>query len=276
MRIVCFTQGGVERYGVVSGDHVRVSSHATSPFDLIRDGVPGAGGEDLALAGLDLLPPIPRPGKIVCIGLNYRQHALEGGNPIPDYPAVFLRGTTSLLPPGAAMLRPPCSDKLDFEAELAVVIGRRAARVPVSAALDHVAGYACFNDGSVRDYQRKSSQWTIGKNFDRTGAFGPILVTSDELPPGGKGLRILSRVNGSIMQDGNTDDMIFDVASLVATLSEAMTLEPGDVIATGTPAGVGYARKPPVFLAPGDRCEVEITGLGVLCNGIADAVPRGT
>ena len=276
MRIVCFSRGGVERYGVRSGDRVRVSPHATSPFDLIRDGVPEADGEDLALAELELLPPVPRPGKIICIGLNYRQHALEGGNPIPDYPAVFLRGTTSLLAPGAEMLRPPCSDKLDYEAELAVVIGRKAARVSVTTALDHVAGYACFNDGSVRDYQRKSSQWTIGKNFDRTGAFGPELVTSDELPPGGKGLRILSRVNGSIMQDGNTDDMIFDVASLVATLSEAMTLEPGDLIATGTPAGVGYARKLPVFLAPGDRCEVEITGLGVLWNGIADAVPRGT
>jgi 2-keto-4-pentenoate hydratase/2-oxohepta-3-ene-1,7-dioic acid hydratase in catechol pathway len=218
---------------------------------------------------------VPRPGKIICIGLNYRQHAAEGGNAIPDYPAVFLRSTTSLLAPGAAMLRPACSEKLDYEAELAVVIGSRATRVPVDAALGYVAGYACFNDGSVRDFQRKSSQWTIGKNFDATGGFGPELVTADELPAGARGLRIVSRVNGVVMQDSNTDDMIFDVATLVSVLSQAMTLEPGDVIATGTPAGVGYARHPPQFLQAGDRCEVEIEGLGVLSNLVADAVPAG-
>ena len=272
MRIVCFEQDGVERFGLRVGDRVRVVPNAVSPFDVIRLGS-AAAGDGIPLAGLALKPPVPRPGKVICIGLNYRQHALEGGNAIPDYPAVFLRGTSSLLAPGADMLRPPCSDKLDYEAELAVVIGTRALRVPLASALDHVAGYACFNDGSVRDYQRKSSQWTIGKNFDATGSFGPELVTADEVPHGAKGLRIHSRVNGATMQDGSTDDMIFDVATLVCILSEAMTLEPGDVIATGTPAGVGYARKPPLFLRPGDRCEVEIDGLGVLSNGVADAIP---
>ena len=274
MRIVSFAEGNSVRFGVRSGDRVRVQPSAASPLELARSVATLEAGADLAIEDLELLPPVPRPGKVICIGLNYRDHASEGGNAIPDYPAVFLRSVTSLLPHGAKMLRPPCSDKLDFEAELAVVIGTSATRVSVSEALDHVAGYSCFNDGSVRDYQRKSSQWTIGKNFDRTGGFGPDLVTADELPPGAKGLRIVSRVNGQVMQDGNTANMIFDVATIIAILSEAMTLEPGDVIATGTPAGVGYARKPPLFLSPGDSCEIEIEGIGVLSNTVADAVPQ--
>ena len=265
MRIVACTLDGAVRVGVRSGDRVRLHPTAENPLDLL--GAPPPTGEDHPIDALTLLPPVPRPGKIVCIGLNYRKHAEEGGNPIPDYPAVFLRALTSLVPHGGAMIRPRCSDKLDFEAELAVVIGRRTARVSRAAALDHVAGYACFNDGSVRDYQRKSTQWTIGKNFDQTGGFGPDLVTPDELPPGARGLRIVSRVNGMTMQDGDTADMIFDVAT---PLSEAMTLEPGDVIATGTTSGVGYARTPPVFLHHGDVCEVEIEGIGVLSNRIVD------
>jgi 2-keto-4-pentenoate hydratase/2-oxohepta-3-ene-1,7-dioic acid hydratase in catechol pathway len=223
----------------------------------------------LPLHGLRLLPPVPRPGKVICIGLNYAEHAREGGNPIPDYPAVFLRAATSLAGPGGPLLRPAISPHLDYEAELAVIIGRRARHVPEARALEHVAGYACFNDGSVRDYQRKSTQWTMGKNFDATGGFGPELVTAEELPPGAAGLRIQARVNGRVLQDSTTADMIFPVARLVALLSEAMTLEPGDVIATGTPPGVGYARKPPVWLAPGDLCEVEIEGIGTLRNPIA-------
>jgi 2-keto-4-pentenoate hydratase/2-oxohepta-3-ene-1,7-dioic acid hydratase in catechol pathway len=225
-------------------------------------------GEEISLSDVTLLTPVPRPGKVICVGLNYRAHAQEGGNPIPDYPAVFLRGATSLLDPGAAMTYPKYSDKLDFEAELAVIVGKSAADVGTRA-LDYVAGYSCFNDGTVRDYQRRSSQWTAGKNFDRTGGFGPEMVTPDELPPGASGLRIVSRLNGEIMQESNTSDMIFDVSTLVAILSEAMTLEPGDVIATGTPAGVGYARSPPVFMRPGDRIEVEIEQIGRLVNTVA-------
>ena len=178
---------------------------------------------------------------------------------------------TSLVAHGEPLVRPLASDKLDWEAELAVVIGRTARHVQATRALDHVAGYACFNDGSVRNYQRKSTQWTMGKNFDLTGAFGPEIVTADELPAGAAGLRIVSRVNGTVMQDGNTGDMIFDVPALIETLSEVMTLEPGDVIATGTPAGVGYARTPPVFLKAGDVCEVEIEGVGTISNPIEDA-----
>jgi 2-keto-4-pentenoate hydratase/2-oxohepta-3-ene-1,7-dioic acid hydratase in catechol pathway len=225
----------------------------------------------LKLGSLKLLMPIERPGKVICIGLNYALHAKEGNNPIPDYPAVFLRVQSSLIGPDAPMLRPGCSTKLDYEAELAVVIGKTARCVTEANALDHVGAYSLFNDGSVRDYQRKSTQWTMGKNFDATGAFGPELVTPDELPPGAAPLRISARVNGMTVQDSTTGDMIFPVARCIAILSEVMTLEPGDVIATGTPSGVGYARKPdPLFLAPGMTMEIEVEGIGVLRNSIAD------
>lgn len=269
MRIVTFRRNGIVQHGVRTGNAIRVHPNAVSAVDLAVNGASPAAAENVAHADVELLPPVPRPGKIICIGLNYRAHAIEGGNAIPNYPAVFMRGATSLTAPGGEILYPECSDKLDYEAELAVVIGRTATNVSASDALSHVAGYSCFNDGSVRDYQRKSTQWTMGKNFDSTGGFGPELVTPDELPAGAAGLRLVARLNGEIMQDSNTADMIFDVATLVTTLSEAMTLEPGDVIATGTPSGVGYARTPPVFMRPGDVIEVEIDGIGTLTNTIA-------
>lgn len=269
MRIVTFSRDGRVQHGVRDGDRVRVHPSATSAVDLALDAGAHPAGEEIALADVTLLAPVPQPGKLICIGLNYRAHAIEGGNAIPDYPAVFLRATTSLAHPDAPMILPDCSDELDYEAELAVIIGKPAFGVSAAEALDYVAGYSCFNDGSVRDYQRKSTQWTMGKNFDRTGGFGPELVTPDELPAGAAGLRIVSRLNGAIMQDSDTADMIFDVATLIATLSEAMTLEPGDVIATGTPSGVGYARTPPVFLREGDRIEVEIEGIGTIANVVA-------
>ena len=268
MRIVTFRRNGIVQHGVRTGSAIRVHPQAQSAADLAVNHASLTAAEDVALADVQLLPPVPRPGKILCIGLNYRAHAVEGGNEIPNYPAVFMRGATSLTAPGGEILYPECSEKLDFEAELAVVIGRVATRVSSADALSHVAGYSCFNDGSVRDYQRKSTQWTMGKNFDCTGGFGPELVTPDELPAGASGLRLVSRLNGTVMQDSNTDDMIFDVATLVTTLSEAMTLEPGDVIATGTPSGVGYARKPPVFMRPGDVIEIEIQGIGILMNTV--------
>jgi 2-keto-4-pentenoate hydratase/2-oxohepta-3-ene-1,7-dioic acid hydratase in catechol pathway len=272
MRIVSFRRAGQVRFGVRQADGIREAADPsiTSPLQLIGQEVELA-GEVCALADLDLLPVIPHPGKIVCLGLNYVEHAKEGGNPIPSYPALFLRATTSLTAHGKPILRPACSEQLDYEAELAVIIGVGGKDIAESAALTHVAGYACFNDGSIRDYQRKSTQWTAGKNFDATGGFGPELVTPDELPAGAHGLRISSRLNGKVMQDGNTADMIFSVARTIAIVSEAMTLEPGDVIITGTPSGVGYARKPPVFMRAGDVCEVEIEGVGTLQNPIADA-----
>ncbi|QYE37105.1 fumarylacetoacetate hydrolase family protein (plasmid) [Polymorphobacter sp. PAMC 29334] len=268
MRIVTFSRNGRIQHGTRDGGLVRVHPSATSAVDLAIHPALHPVGEEVALADVTLLSPVPSPGKIICIGLNYRAHAMEGGFAIPDYPAVFMRCTTSLAEPGSDLLLTDCSDQFDFEAELAIVIGRRATRVG-AAALDHVAGYSCFNDGSIRDYQRKSTQWTMGKNFDRTGAFGPDLVTADELPPGAAGLRIQSRLNGKVMQDSDTTDMIFDAAALVSVLSEAMTLEPGDVIAAGTPSGVGYARKPPVFMRAGDRIEIEIERIGTLSNTVA-------
>ncbi len=268
MRIVTLEQNGTVSHGVRIGDRIRVYPTATSAVELAVNVKGHDASHEVALSEVNLLAPVPRPGKVICIGLNYRDHAKEGGNPIPDYPAVFLRGATSLADPGAVLVYPECSDKFDYEAELAVVIGKTATNVGASA-LDYVAGYTCFNDGSVRDYQRKSTQWTMGKNFDQTGGFGPELVTADELPAGAAGLRIISRLNGEIMQNGNTGDMIFDVAALIVMVSEAMTLEAGDVIATGTPAGVGYARNPPVFLRPGDHIEVEIESIGILRNTVA-------
>jgi 2-keto-4-pentenoate hydratase/2-oxohepta-3-ene-1,7-dioic acid hydratase in catechol pathway len=213
---------------------------------------------------------IHRPGKIICMGLNYADHAKEGGHARPDYPSFFMRGPSSLTAHQTPLIRPKVSTKLDYEAELAFVIGKRARHCTLENALEHVAGYSIFNDGSVRDYQRKSTQWTIGKNFDQTGAFGPWLVTPDELPVGASGLQIQSRLNGQVMQNANTKDFLWGVAETIVLITECMTLEPGDVVITGTPAGVGYARTPPVFMKPGDICEVEIERIGILSNTIAD------
>ena len=217
------------------------------------------------------LPCVPRPGKIVCLGVNYIDHAKEGGNTVADYPALFLRCATSLLAHGAPLKLPAVSDKLDFEAELALVIGRHTHRVAESDALASVFGYACFNDATLRDYQRRTTQWTIGKNFDATGAFGPCLVTADELPAGAAGLHIESRLNGKVMQSATTADMVFGVARTLSLLSDCMTLEPGDVVVMGTPAGVGYARNPPVWMRQGDHIEIEIEGIGILANPVTSA-----
>lgn len=268
MRIVTFLSDGVVQHGVRIGDRIQVRPTAPSAVDLaLNEGVYPVGNE-IGVSDVTLLAPVPRPGKVICIGLNYRAHAEEGGNAVPDYPSLFLRGATSLAGPEDPILLPECSNQLDFEAELAVVIGKTATNVR-SDPLDYVAGYCCFNDGTVRDYQRKTTQWTAGKNFDQTGAFNADLVTPGELPAGASGLRIQSRLNGKIMQDSNTSDLIFDVATLIVTLSEVMTLEKGDIIATGTPAGVGYARKPPVFMREGDTVEVEIEAIGTVSSRIA-------
>jgi len=223
-----------------------------------------------AMASVNMLPLIPNPGKIVCMGLNYADHAKEGGNARPEYPSFFLRGNSSMVGHNQAIVRPKASTQLDYEAELAVIIGKQARHLSAENALDCIAGYSCFNDGSIRNYQRKSSQWTIGKNFDATGPFGPCLVTPDELPPGAAGLRIQSRLNGKVMQDANTDVFLWNVVEALRIITECMTLEPGDVIITGTPAGVGYARTPPVWMAPGDICEIEVEGVGILSNPIVD------
>ncbi len=223
-----------------------------------------------AMKSVHLLPLIASPSKIVCMGLNYADHAKEGGNARPEFPSFFLRGPSSMIGHDQPIIRPKASSKLDYEAELAIVIGHKAHHLTPDNALASIAGYSCFNDGSIRDFQRKSSQWTLGKNFDATGGFGPWLVTPDELPPAADGLRIQSRLNGQVMQDGNTKDFLWGVIESLCIISECMTLIPGDVIITGTPAGVGYARTPPVWMAPGDVCEIDIEGIGVLVNTIAD------
>ena len=222
------------------------------------------------LNGIRFIPLIDRPSKIVCLGLNYADHAAEGGHARPEYPSFFMRGPSSMVGHLEPMIRPKASDKFDFEAELAFVVGKTGRHLTAENALEHVAGYSVFNDGSLRDYQRKSTQWTIGKNFDATGAFGPWLVTPDELPPAADGLRIQSRLNGQIMQDANTKSFLWGVVETLVLITECMTLEPGDVVITGTPAGVGYARKPPVFMKQGDTIEVEIEGVGLLSNPIVD------
>ena len=237
---------------------------------LVRAGETLRTGRAIDLAHAHFLPPLMRPPKILCVGLNYRDHSAESGFKQPDYPTLFGRFASSLIGHRAPLIRPSLSHTLDYEGELAAVIGIGGRHIPLAAALDHVAGYAIFNEGSVRDYQFKAPQWTMGKNFDGTGAFGPEFVTADELLPGAAGLRIETRLNGAVMQSASTDDMVFDVSSLVAIISEAITLEPGDVIVTGTPSGVGAARKPPVFLQPGDVCEVEIERLGILSNPVED------
>jgi 2-keto-4-pentenoate hydratase/2-oxohepta-3-ene-1,7-dioic acid hydratase in catechol pathway len=224
------------------------------------------------LAGVNFIPLVDKPSKIICLGLNYADHAAEGGHARPEYPAFFMRGASSMVGHHAPMIRPKVSDKFDYEAELAFVVGKRARHLTEQNALDYVAGYSAFNDGSLRDYQRKSTQWTIGKNFDGTGAFGPWLVTPDELPRAADGLRIQSRLNGQIMQDANTKNFLWGIVETLVLITECMTLEPGDVVITGTPAGVGYARKPPVFMKQGDTIEIEIDGIGVLSNPVVDEV----
>ena len=227
-------------------------------------------GARLPLATQTFAPLVPEPGKIICLGLNYFDHAKEGGRTEkPDYPWFFYRGKTSLMGHGQPGVVPKVSFKFDYEAEMAVIIAKMVPRhTPKSRALDYVFGYSCFNDMSVRDYQKRTGQWTIGKNFDATGGFGPLLVTADELSPGATGLRIQSRLNGQIMQDANTSDMIFAVDETIALLAECMTLEPGDAIIMGTPAGVGQARTPPVWMKAGDVIEIDIERVGVLRNPI--------
>ena len=225
-------------------------------------------GEIVDEAALIFMPPLIKAPKIICLGLNYTDHAAEGGFQVPEFPTIFGRFNSSLIGHGAPIVKPSFSDQLDYEGELVAVIGTGGKNIAKEAALDHVAVYSVFNDGSVRDYQMKTPQWTAGKNFDDTGAFGPWLVTPDELPAGASGLKIETRLNGQVVQSSTTDQMVFDVATTIALLSTFLTLEPGDVLVMGTPSGVGAARKPPLFMKDGDTVEVEIERVGLLVNPI--------
>jgi 2-keto-4-pentenoate hydratase/2-oxohepta-3-ene-1,7-dioic acid hydratase in catechol pathway len=220
-------------------------------------------------------PVIATPGKVLCLGLNYVDHAAESAHAKPEYPVVFGRFPTSFVGHERALVAPAASSHFDYEAELVVVVGKAGRRIPRDAALAHVAGYTLMNDGSIRDFQMRTSQWTIGKNFDSSGSIGPELVTADELPPGAKGLVLRGVLNGRVMQEANTRDMIFDVAGAIALVSEVMTLEVGDLIATGTPSGVGFVRDPPVFMKPGDVFEVSVERVGTLRNPVvAEPIAR--
>lgn len=286
MRFTTYLQNGQPRLGVVTGNELidlntaqpQISADLRTALRLGQD-LAGAAKAAIAsnakrvpLVSVQLAPVLPEPGKILCLGLNYYDHAKEGGREKPVYPWFFLRCATSLLAHNAKALRPKVSERLDWEAELAVVIGKTVKHCSMDNALDAVFGYSVFNDISVRDYQKKTPQWSIGKNFDRTGPFGPVLVTADELPPGATELNIQSRLNGQVMQNANTRDMIWGVAETIQLLTECMTLEPGDVIIMGTPAGVGQARNPPVWMKHGDVVEIEIENIGVLRNTIEDEV----
>jgi acylpyruvate hydrolase len=280
MRIVHFEKGGVR--GIAAGDgsgwHGLAEDESGFPGtlpDLIAQGADllRTGKDLLRMHAIDLnavriLPPVPKPPKILCVGLNYDDHLEESGLKKPVYPEIFARFATSLIAHGEPICWPRESSTLDYEAELAVVIGRGGRRISRDRALDHIAGYSLFNDATIRDFQLRTPQWTMGKNFDGTGSFGPWLVTPDALPPGAHGLRIQGRLNGRVMQDTSTDKLIFGVRALIEMISVAISLEPGDVIITGTPAGVGAARKPPVFMQPGDVFEVEIDGMGILSNPV--------
>lgn len=217
-----------------------------------------------------LLAPVPRPGKLICIGLNYRDHAAESKMPIPSSPVVFSKFTSSIIGPGEPVIVPPTSQQVDYEAELAVVMGRRAKHAPRERALDYVLGYTMVNDVSARDFQFADGQWQRGKSCDTFAPMGESIVTTDEVPDPHR-LTIKLHLNGHTMQDSTTDQLIFGVPELIAFLSQTITLEPGDVIATGTPPGVGFARQPPVFIKHGDVMEVEIEKLGKLTNPVRAA-----
>jgi acylpyruvate hydrolase len=219
-------------------------------------------------ATIRYLPLVSPAAKIICVGLNYVDHTEESNFKQPDYPTIFARFPSSMIGHLEPIVLPRCSSHLDFEGEMAVYIGKGGRHIPRARTLDHVAGYAVCNDASIRDYQFRTPQWTIGKNFDGTGPLGPFFVSADEVPAGGAGLAISTRLNGETVQAANTRDMVFDVATLIALVSEAMTLAPGDVIVSGTPAGVGFVRKPPLWMKHGDCVEVEIEGIGLLRNPV--------
>ena len=281
MKLISFRHQRRDSYGVVTSDGIvdvgrkLGGSHATlgavlraGALDAVRDAATGESA-DVSFDDIEYLPPITNPGKIICIGLNYKTHIEETGRPAPEYPILFPRYADSHVGNGQPMVRPKVSEKYDFEGELAFVIGKAGRHVAAADALDYVAGYSCYNDGSIRDYQRHTSQFMPGKTFWHSGAFGPWLVTADEQPDSGA-MTLVTRLNGEEMQRAGTDDLLFGVPALIEYMSAIAPLQPGDVISTGTTGGVGFARKPPVWMKAGDTIEIEISGIGSLVNPIID------
>ena len=280
MRLASFEHKGRQSFGIVTrdglvdipkreqsfGDLVSVlqSDEVVSALAPFEEDEPDYGADEVTF-----LPVIPRPGKLIGVGLNYRDHAAELGAKIPTSPELFVRFADSLVGHRQPLLRPNASKRFDYEGELAVIIGRSGRRVRREQALAHVAGYCCFNDGTIRDWQGHSSQYTAGKNFVRTGAMGPWMVTADCVRDPGS-LSVMTRLNDDLVQDGRTANMVFDVPALIEYITTFTELRPGDVIATGTPAGVGVVRKPALYLKASDVVEIEIDGVGTLRNTVVD------
>jgi 2-keto-4-pentenoate hydratase/2-oxohepta-3-ene-1,7-dioic acid hydratase in catechol pathway len=281
MKLASFRVNGRSSFGIVDGDQLIDTSPisaevgttlkqaiASQSLSAIAQWAESA-TERLSIEAVDMLPVIADPGKILCVGINYHAHVKETGRSLPEYPMIFTRFADSQCGHRGAIVRPPESNQLDGEGELAVIIGRYAHRVPAAQALEHIAGYSCYNDGSIRDWQRHTIQFTPGKNFPSTGAFGPWLVTADEIGDPSN-LSLITRLNGTVMQSANTSDLIFSIEKLVEYCSSFTALQPGDVIITGTPGGVGAFREPPVWLTPGDTIEVEISRIGTLSSTIIE------
>ena len=277
MKIASFEIYGRRTYGVVEGDAIIEAStefrgrhpdlRAVLTADALAELATETGGQAVDASSVVYLPTIPNPDKVICIGINYRPHLEEMGHSPPDHPVIFVRFAGSQAGHGQPIVRSRATERYDFEGELGVVIGRAARYVSRDAAFEYIAGYTCFMDGTARDWQKHTTQFTPGKNFQRSGAMGPTLVTTDEVPDV-TALALQTRVNGVVMQEGRVSDLIFDIPYLIEYLSTFTELLPGDVIATGTPGGVGAAREPPVWLADGDEVTVDIAGIGVLSNQV--------
>ena len=283
MKLISFLHHNTPSYGIVQGDDVLnltpiLGAQAPDLKSLIAHNMLDQAAKalashkpDLKFADLHLLPVIPNPNKIVCVGLNYADHVRETGRELTESPALFLRVSESQIGHGQNIVRPPESHRLDYEGEIAVVIGKGGRRISEADSWSHIAGYACYNDGSIRDWQVSTTQWTAGKNFWRTGGFGPWMVTADEIKPDQK-MTLITRLNGQELQRATTDMMIHSIPRQIAYISTFIPLEAGDVIVTGTPGGVGNKRTPQVFMKPGDVVEIEVDAVGILRNGIVDDV----
>ena len=280
MRITSYSIDGIKSFGVVTDDGVIDAKPLAGGPQSLKDAI-AAGSMDMiaeaavkrsadhSIDEVEFLPVIPDPDKIIAVGLNYRSHVLEGGRDIPEWPMIFTRFANSQVGHGQPMIKPNVSDMFDFEGEMAVIIGESCRHVSEADALSVVAGYACYNDGSIRDYQRHTSQFVPGKSFYKSGAFGPWMVTTDEIPDPGA-LTLMTRLNGKEMQHATTDDLLFSIPQLIHYLSTVTELVPGDVIVSGTTGGVGCYRDPPVFMKDGDIIEIELDKIGVLRNPVVN------